>query len=150
MSYCIWNCHMACKQNLESMGIWKDHNTIFPPLELAISHVIDQKMTKSSSQDYGKIPFDIIIQFASTPRSRCQAGHQCAALAKQAGLTDLTRWECTLFITTMGFRPRRNAFSTTNLVWESGPSLASTKRMAPSTIPRILHKIVKMKNADPF
>ena len=43
-------------------------------------------------------------------------------------------------MTTMGLRPCRRAFSTTNFVCESGPSLASTRRIAPSTIPRILQQ----------
>ena len=40
-----------------------------------------------------------------------------------------------LLIATIGRRPRRSALSTTNLVWGIGPSAASTRTSAPSTMP---------------
>ena len=52
----------------------------------------------------------------------------------------------TLFSTTMGLRPCLSAFSNTNLVWDSGPSLASTNKSAPSTMPRILHATMLLQS----
>ena len=70
----------------------------------------------------------------------------CSSLASSAenrsNTSSCTSWaraseRSTLLISTIGFRPRRSALPSTNLVCGSGPSAASTSSTTPSTIDRM-------------
>jgi len=96
---------------------------------------------------------------ASPPGGSSRAAQPCLAEAYSTGKSSCSSvapsdakrsnsWEWTspqrcavaegrsaLFRTTMGVSPRASALPSTNLVWLSGPSDASTSSTAPSTIP---------------
>eukprot|EP00951_Prasinocladus_malaysianus_P008437 scaffold61090_cov24-Prasinocladus_malaysianus.AAC.1 len=53
-------------------------------------------------------------------------------------MNTIEKLSVTLLSTTTGERPADSALPSTNLVWLSAPSLASTSSTAPSTMPRTL------------
>src|SRR6185295_2053020 len=73
-------------------------------------------------------------------KSSCSSLASSAANRSNTSLTTSTgraSARSTLLITTMGLRPILSAFDTTNLVCGSGPSAASTRTSAPSTMLRM-------------